>query len=1087
MLHGPPGTGKSQVIVNLIADALAHGQRVLVVSQKRAALDVVHHRLQGLGLGRFAVLLHDYRHDRSAIYQQIKRQIDDIDQFKAELKDLNYTKQDHDYKLLSRQLDQYARQYQALYEALTQPQPCGLPVHALYQRCDANQPRLPLAEAARQLDAEQLQRALDRLDKLLDYADLFAADYPWRERLSFKSYGHDEQQRLLALLHAWPEEIRALHQQYQSLSGVLSTRLLDLDLNRARIAAFRQAEQHLNHHQQREGMEALHGDGLSAEKAADMLGEWEKALQALDQRQYLDDGHWPLLSDLLRHAQAYREQQGKRLRVLSLSYHRARWFFNRMLERHGVKLSTPSRAESRDTFAQLDREVQAFQRLKQLYAQQHEQRFFESFPLLSEQAEKWTWLRQKQQHVAAYAQVRGITSFPKIKPRFAHGRFDQARWNQSLYRLGELEQFTQGLQTLLDQWQSWLHPAQVDQLREAVREPEQPLAVLAQWRKTLPRDFEDLRAVDRLLAERPSVERQLGEVVMEKLWPVGEPVEPPLQSYSAQSAEVLEQVRNSVYAYWIEQAEQRHPLLREVSARGWPRQQMDYAQGVAQRQAQVAALIRQRLKERIVGIIRYNRLKNPITYRGIHHQVSKQRRLWSVRKLVRETWRTGLSELAPCWLASPESVAAIFPMEKDFFDLVIFDEASQCRVERALPVVLRGQCCVIAGDAQQLRPSDLYRVRVEDDEEDLAENEEALEVESILDLAQQRLPGIRLSWHYRSQAEALINFSNHAFYQGQLQMMPAARPERAFQPVLEWVSVDGRWENQQNEAEASRILDLVQALAIQPEPPTLGIITFNYRQQQLIGDRLDERLEQLAQAHDPAYAQLQAALHRRVDEEWQGLFIKNIENVQGDERDVILFSVGYARDAQGRLSTHFGLLNQQGGANRLNVAISRARQKIYLLCSFLPHELAVEQAKNPGPRYFRDYLTYVRAISQGQPQVALQLLDAQTTVDPRALPANPIAEALAERLRAEGLHVARHLGDTAYKLDLALKRHPDDEAYLLGIEVEGSYYFSGASSKEREVYRPALLQQRGWRVYRIWARNWWRDAEGEIQRILGML
>jgi hypothetical protein len=1070
VLHGPPGTGKSQVIVNLIADAMAHGQRVLVVSQKRAALDVVYHRLQGLGLGRFAVLVHDYRHDRAPIYRQIKQQIDDLDHFKAELKDLNHTKQDHDYKVLSRQLDQYGRQYQALYDALTQPLPCGLPIHLLYQRCDAHQPRLPLGEVARQLDQTQLAQVLDRLRRLFDYADLFASDYPWRQRLSFRNYGHEEQQRLLSLLQQWPADIEALHQQYQTLSAHLSTRLLDLSLNRSRIKDFEQAQQWLMRPQVRADMEALHGDQLKAEAVADTLAQWEQALQRLDQRQYLDDHHWAFVSELIRHADAYRHFQGKPQRFFSLPYHRARWFFRKILQRHGLDLSPP-------IFADLDREVQALRQLQQLYGAQHELRFFETFSLLGDQADKWAWLRQKQAHVAAYAQVRSITFFPKIKPRFVHGRLDQSAWDHSQQQIEALARFTDRMQQLLDQWQSWLHPAQVATLREAVRAPQEPIAALTAWAQRLRIDFEDLRALDRLLADLTPLEQHVHAVI-----------EPALAgSQTEAQAALLHQVENSIWAYWIEQAEQQQPLLAEVSSRGWPRKRMEYAQDEATRRGQVATLIRQRLMARIVDLIRYNRLKNPVTYREIYHQVSKQRRVWSLRKLVAETWSSGLSALAPCWMASPESVAAMFPMESGFFDLVIFDEASQCLVERALPVLLRGKQCVVAGDAQQLRPSDLYQVRNDDPEEAWAAHEQALEVESILDLARNRLMGIHLKGHYRSQEEALINFSNHAFYEGNLQVMPPAQADPTFRPVLEWVSVPGLWADQQNEAEATRILDLVIDLVQRPEPPTLGIVTFNYRQAQLIGDRLDERMEALALAGDPTYQRLQVALHRRVEEEWQGLFIKNIENVQGDERDVILFSVGYARDAQGRLSTNFGLLNQQGGENRLNVAISRARRKIYVLCSFLPHELQVEASRNAGPRYFRDYLAYVRAISEGQPDVAAALLQAQQADDSYEAPTNLIADALTERLRAHGYHVERDLGDTAYKIDLALKRHPDDVAYLLGIEVEGSYYFSGASSKEREVYRPNLLQQRGWTRYRVWARNWWRDAEGELTRILSLL
>ena len=204
-----------------------------------------------------------------------------------------------------------------------------------------------------------------------------------------------------------------------------------------------------------------------------------------------------------------------------------------------------------------------------------------------------------------------------------------------------------------------------------------------------------------------------------------------------------------------------------------------------------------RIKSRIIENIEYNRLKNPVTYRDIHHQVRKKRLVWPVRRLVRETWNTGLSTLMPVWMASPESVAAIFPMQADFFDVVIFDEASQCFVERGLPAILRGKQAVVAGDEQQLQPMNLYKVRVEE-ELDVETVPEALEVESILDLARQRFAPCHLRWHYRSTTEALIQFSNQHFYENRLFVLPPAAPARAYLPPLEWISVAGEWEQNRN-------------------------------------------------------------------------------------------------------------------------------------------------------------------------------------------------------------------------------------------------------------------------------------------------
>jgi hypothetical protein len=431
-------------------------------------------------------------------------------------------------------------------------------------------------------------------------------------------------------------------------------------------------------------------------------------------------------------------------------------------------------------------------------------------------------------------------------------------------------------------------------------------------------------------------------------------------------------------------------------------------------------------------------------------------------------------------MVSPEAAAAIFPMEKNFFDLVIFDEASQCFVERAIPVMLRGTQCVIAGDDKQLRPADLYQVRYEEADTAFVENPLALEVESVLDLARAAYPAAHLTWHYRSRDAALIHFSNTCFYDGRLQMIPPARADHRWMPPIEWVSVTGRWESQANVPEAEAVVRLILELVASSPQPSLGVVTFNYVQQELIRDLLDQTLERLNRESPQLGQQLMAAMQRFDQEAFMGLFVKNIENVQGDERDVIIFSTGYAPDDKGRLSAQFGLLNQAGGENRLNVAVSRARQKIYIVCSFMPGDLRVADTLHPGPRLLQQYLAYGYAVSQGQRPA--ELMQSSPAPEPGV-----IAAWLAAALTQRGYQVVHALGDTRWRLDMAVRDPADPAQFKLGIECEGAFYFSGASVKEREVYRPALLRDRGWQVYRVWARNFWRNRDKELEQILRLL
>ncbi|MEZ4771794.1 MAG: AAA domain-containing protein [Bacteroidia bacterium] len=1065
VIHGPPGTGKSQVIVNIIADAMAHGKKVLLVSQKRAALDVVFKRLDGLGLGRFSVLVHDYRQDRAAIYRKIKQQIEDIPSFEAEMRDLNRTKWEHDYKVLSREADHLSREFDQLNEALTARMDCGMSMHELYLRQDFSDSPLPLREVAGDFDEVKLRRFLERLAGLLDYADFFRENYPWRERISFLHYSYDDRDRIHTALREIPAAITALHQSWSEVDKDFGKNVFQSDVNRQHIEQFTQINQLLFTPQIREDVEAIHKDELEdsfIQKKFEQLGN---ILLKMDGMKYLQGFPWRLYSDLKKHVESYKSLKNKTFRFLSLDFLRARWFLRKWLEDKKFVLDE-------STFAAVKDEFKLYSRLHWHYVRLHEKAYYGDFPLLDSLKEKHRWLERKKKHYEAWGVVAKQKDFPRMKPRFSFGKLDESHWQATMQKVAKLERFTRLLNEKEDIWKGFLHKNQSGKLKLGITHPDSVKEYCENLAASFTRDFSEIKSLDGLLSQLSPSEQKTFELLR------------PLLVEAEDEKAFIRKVENSFFYFWIEAGERRLPVLAEVSNRSWPRKADDYVKKLGERRTKVAELIRRRVLENILGNIEYNRLKNRVTYRTISHQVSKKRLLWSVRKLVATKWKEGLSELMPCWMASPESVSAIFPMEKDFFDVVIFDEASQCFVERAIPVMLRGKQNVIAGDDKQLQPLDLYKVRYDDSEEILAGEEEiALEVESVLDLAKTTFDEARLTWHYRSHDEALINFSNHAFYEGKLQVVPPARPGDFSGPPLEWISVLGEWRNNRNRPEALRVVELVISLIQSPFQPSIGIVTFNYFQQELIRDLLDEKLESLATTDEKLYARLYAAMHKTENEEFMGIFVKNIENVQGDERDIIIFSIGYARNENGKLVTHFGLLNQKGGENRLNVAITRARLKSYLVCSFLPGELQVEGAINEGPRFLKNYLQYARSISEGR--------DRELSGNPhepaysQASAENPIADYLTDRLRESGYTVIRNFGDTSWKLDIAVKgqgRH-----FLLGIECEGSYYFSGTSSKEREVYRRNLLESKGWKVHRVWARNYWTDREKEVEKILGLL
>ena len=462
-------------------------------------------------------------------------------------------------------------------------------------------------------------------------------------------------------------------------------------------------------------------------------------------------------------------------------------------------------------------------------------------------------------------------------------------------------------------------------------------------------------------------------------------------------------------------------------------------------------------------------------------RVLESKRKWSVNKFINK-FNFELFKSIKIWLLTPEVVSEIIPLQTGIFDLVVFDEASQMYVEKGIPSILRAKKVIIAGDHKQLRPSNLGAGRIEMDLDELPEDTEltaALEEESLLDLARFKYKDVLLNFHYRSKYEELIAFSNHAFYNGRLYVSPNANPPSV--PPIEVHKMDNAlWQNRTNVEEAQYIVNMLKVFFDERrENETVGIITFNSSQRDLIDDLIDEEC-----AKNPHFAaSIRTELARKKDGEDIGLFVKNIESVQGDERDVIIFSIGYAKNENGRLIRNFGWLNQKGGENRLNVAISRAKKKVHIVTSFDPSELQVDDAKNDGPRILKKYLEYAFAVSNSDKQAAKQILHSfgDSNTRKNVSSDSDFENQVYDALKAEGYEVDTQIGIGGYSIDLAIKKNGK---YILGIECDGKLYHSSKSARERDYHRKKYLESRGWRIHRIWSTNWWKNPKQEINKIM---
>ncbi len=474
-------------------------------------------------------------------------------------------------------------------------------------------------------------------------------------------------------------------------------------------------------------------------------------------------------------------------------------------------------------------------------------------------------------------------------------------------------------------------------------------------------------------------------------------------------------------------------------------------------------------------------------YKEFKRQANKKRALLPIRKYL-EDYGQMILKVFPCFLLNPETVSEILPLQEKMFDIVIFDEASQMYVENAIPTIYRAKQVIIAGDHKQLRPNGTFSNRfIEEDEEGEQDASAALEEESLLDLAKINYNGVNLNYHYRSAYEELINFSNYAFYDGRLKISPNVDASSKDDMPIERIMVAGKWIDRANLEEAEKVVSIVEKILKERKAnETLGIITFNINQKIAIEDLLEKRARDNQEFRDLYIKEID----RIENSEDVSLFVKNIENVQGDERDIVIFSVGYGKNENGRISVNFGSLSQDGGENRLNVAISRAKKKIYVVTSIEPEELQVENTKNMGAKLFKKYLQYVRAVSNGDKAEALNILmsvlDTKLKNNEDSKHDSDFEAEVCEALVKRGYEVHKQVGVSGYRIDLAIYDAAKSK-YILGIECDGAAYHSSKSARERDIHRQRYLESRGWKIVRIWSHNWWSNPDAEIDKIYGVL
>ncbi len=445
----------------------------------------------------------------------------------------------------------------------------------------------------------------------------------------------------------------------------------------------------------------------------------------------------------------------------------------------------------------------------------------------------------------------------------------------------------------------------------------------------------------------------------------------------------------------------------------------------------------------------------------IDHEGQKKRRHMPVRTLISRA-ADAIQAVKPCFMMSPLSVSQFLPPDVKF-DMVIFDEASQVKPADAVNCVYRGEQLIVAGDQKQLPPTTFFET-VSLDGGDEYEEGQLDEFESVLDLAKAGgMESLPLRWHYRSQHESLITYSNYSFYDGRLITFPGALTE-ASDVGLGLYFVRGVYRRggaRDNPTEADQVVDRVLFHAEQHPHLTLGVVAFSEAQASTIEYFLDVRRRDRPDLDDFF-----------SDDRLTGFFVKNLENVQGDERDIMIFSIGYGPDELGRVTMNFGPLNRAGGERRLNVAITRARRRVEVVTSLRAGDF--QPTTSDGPRHLGRYLDF---IERGMTALAIDLSESDRDAE------SPFEEEVLRVIRSWGFNAHPQVGVADYRIDVAVADPSKPGRFILGIECDGAMYHSSKVARDRDRIRQEVLEGLDWTIHRIWGPAWYRNRPNEEERL----
>ena len=1035
IIIGPPGTGKSQTISNLIAHMLGKGKLVLFVSEKTAALEVVHRRLKEIGLGNFCLELHSNK----------ARKIDVLNQLRATW-NLTAQKSEDDWRREAENLRELRDQLNLIVKHLHIKNKNGLtPYYAIgvKVRDEALASRLKLSwPSAQQHDELILKRMRDTVEKLSIQAreveNISSSPF---QLIETGEWAPKWEEGIVERASKLITVIDRINKDYAALCKTIGITLPDQSI--ARLNALVELTSLLADSYRQPTAYALEQNG------PDQIDAFKEAITRL---------------------KAYAEAQTS----LTCAYDAFAW---RALDGVDIAqrwLETMTMWRPKRFFVQ-----RGIVKEMQVGGARGKPKPEHDAKILTQLRENGEVIDKLDQQLSAFKDWAGHATEPSVAASLCQlGERARAIIAKLADGTEELIEIRKKIRTLLHDGNDLLAP------EGSIRRAANAFSVSLKDLQDISDEFEaiaggsirdtfeneghaldQLHKISKAIVERSHElrawcgwrKRRLEAIDLDLL-PLVEAIE---QGHIA--PEDMQETFEAAYCTWWSAAIiGENDVLRSFSPPEHERLIEKFCQADDRFQKLTAQYIAAKLAS---GLPQQDDVKKNSEWGVIRHELQKRMRHKPVRKLLDEAPEV-MTTLAPCFMMSPLSVAQYLSPDQRLFDVVIFDEASQITVWDAVGAIARGKQVIVAGDPKQMPPTNFF-ARADNDPDGMVDTEGDLE--SILDeMLGAGIPQCILNLHYRSRRESLILFSNEHYYDNALVTFPAPSVEDNAVRLVRPKGFYARGGARHNEGEAKAIVEEIITRLTHENPDikalSIGVVTFNSEQQTLIEDLLDK------------------ARGQRPDIEWafsqeitrEPVFVKNLETVQGDERDVILFSITYGPDRNGRVAMNFGPLNRQGGERRLNVAMTRARSEMIVFSTLRPDQMDLSRSQALAVADLKHFLEYAE---KGVFAIKSAILGSVGDFE------SPFEVAVARELKMKNWRVQPQIGVSTYRIDLGVV-HPDQSGrYLAGIECDGAMYHSSATARERDKIRQSMLEGLGWTLFRIWSTDWWTHKEKALEKL----